>query len=76
VREGLRVTADYPQYLGRTPTPAEVTSWVNAFVNGSKTNEDVVAGFVGSVEYFKNHNGDAQDWLNQAVLALLGPGGF
>ncbi|HEV3444612.1 MAG TPA: DUF4214 domain-containing protein, partial [Gemmataceae bacterium] len=75
-REGQRVTADYQQYLGRTPTPAEVQSWVNAFVTGSKTNEDVVAGFVGSVEYFKNHNGDAQDWLNQAVLALLGPGGF
>jgi len=75
-REGLRVTADYQQYLGRTPTPAEVMSWVNAFVNGSKTNEDVVAGFVGSVEYFKNHNSDAQDWLNQTVLALLGPGGF
>jgi hypothetical protein len=75
-REGQRVTADYQQYLGRTPTPAEVKSWVNTFVNGSKTNEDVVAGFVGSVEYFKNHNSDAQDWLNHAVLALLGPGGF
>src|SRR5207237_4594788 len=57
-REGQRVTADYQQYLGRSPSAAEVAGWVSAFESGTKTNEDVVAGFVGSVEYFKKHNAD------------------
>jgi hypothetical protein len=40
------------------------------------TNEAVVAGFVGSTEYFQKHNGDPQDWWNQAVQALFGAAGF
>jgi hypothetical protein len=75
-REGQRVAADYQQYLGRTPTAAEVASWVNDFESGAVTNENVVAGFVGSVEYFQKYNGDAQHWWNQAVQALFGASGF
>src|SRR5437879_382964 len=40
-REGNRVRADYQTFLGRTPAPSEVTSWVKAFSNGL-TNESLV----------------------------------
>jgi hypothetical protein len=75
-REGQRVTADYQQYLGRTPADSEVAGWVSAFESGSKTNEDVIAGFVGSAEYFNRHNSHLQEWWNQAVSALFGAAGF
>jgi streptogramin lyase len=75
-REGNRVTADYVQYLGRNPAAAEVAGWVNAFETGAATNEAVVAGFVGSPEYFRKQNSEPQDWWFQAVLVLYGPAGF
>jgi hypothetical protein len=50
-REGERVAADYLQLLGRTASNAEIAGWVQAIQQG-KANEDVVAGFVASVEYF------------------------
>jgi hypothetical protein len=75
-REGQRVVADYQQYLGRTPTAAEIAAWVNDFESGAVANENVVAGFVGSLEYFQKNNGAAQPWWNQAVQALFGASGF
>src|SRR5262249_37157584 len=71
-REGQRVTADYQRYLNRTPSAAEVTGWVNAFENGGQTNEDVVAGFLGSAEYFQGHSGNASDWFASAFQAVFG----
>jgi hypothetical protein len=56
-REGQRVTADYETYLHRAPTQAEVAGWVGDFLNGYR-NEDVVAGFVGSQEYYLAHAGN------------------
>jgi len=50
-REGDRVAADYMQLLGRTASNAEIAGWVQAIQQG-EANEDVVAGFVASVEYF------------------------
>jgi streptogramin lyase len=75
-REGQRVGADYQQYLGRTPADAEVAGWVGAFESGAKTNEDVIAGFAGSAEYFNRHNNTLQEWWNQAVAALFGAAGY
>ena len=40
-------------FLGRGPVPAEVDGWVTRFLQGA-SNEDVVAGFVGSREHFYN----------------------
>ncbi len=71
-RETDRVAADYLKYLGRAPSSAEVAGWVNAFVQGLATNEYVIAGFVGSAEYFEKHYGDAVDWLFSAYHAALG----
>src|SRR5207247_1046390 len=68
-REGNRVRADYQTFLGRTPTQSEVASWVRAFSNGL-TNESLVAGFLGSTEYYNNPNkgkGDNLDWINSAT---------
>jgi hypothetical protein len=53
-RESQRVTADYQNFLGRSPVQSEVNGWVLAFLNGY-SNEDVIAGFVGSQEYYSMH---------------------
>ena len=63
------VTAAYQHYLGRTPAPSEVAGWVGAFEAGQATNEDVVAGFLASAEFFQAHGGDPGDWFAQAALA-------
>jgi len=71
-REGIRVRADYQTYLGRTASDSEVNGWVQAFANNLVTNEDVVAGFVGSPEYFQTHYDNAADWLFSAYSDVLG----
>ncbi len=71
-RETLRVTADYLNYLGRAPTAAEVAQWVKAFEQGWITNEDVLAGFVGSAEYFQKHGAIDWGWLRTAYQDILG----
>jgi hypothetical protein len=71
-REGIRVRADYQTYLGRGPSDAEVAAWVDAFANHQASNEDVVAGFVGSPEYFAKHYDNAADWIFSAFNDVLG----
>jgi hypothetical protein len=73
-REGQRVTANYQTYLGRAPSPGEVNLWVNLFVNEGVSNESMVAGFVGSPEYYQNAQkgqGNAARWIAQAYLDVL-----
>jgi cyclophilin family peptidyl-prolyl cis-trans isomerase len=70
-REGIRVAADYTTYLGRTASQAEINAWVDLFINHGARNEDVVAGFVGSPEYFNAHGDNSADWLTAAYLAIL-----
>ena len=70
-REGMRVRGDYQKYLGRTPAQAEVDGWINAFVNHTASNEDVLAGFIQSPEYYRSHGGDARDWLFAAYNDAL-----
>ena len=53
-REGIVVQGDYVRYLGRQASTAEVQGWVSDFEHGN-SNENVVAGFVGSDEYFQKH---------------------
>jgi hypothetical protein len=71
-REGQLVTRDYEQFLGRSPGSAESGSWVNAFENGVLTNEDIVAGFVGSAEYFQDNGSAPGKWWTRAVTTLFG----
>jgi hypothetical protein len=71
-REGQRITADYQTYLGRLPTADEVALWVQAFNAGHGiSNEDIIAGFVGSPEFFQSHQGDTIDWLISAYEDIL-----
>jgi hypothetical protein len=53
-REGIVVQGDYVRYLSRQASDAEVQGWVSDFEHGY-SNENVVAGFVGSDEYFQRH---------------------
>jgi cyclophilin family peptidyl-prolyl cis-trans isomerase len=70
-REGIRVASDYTNYLGRTASQAEINAWVDLFVHHGAQNEDVVAGFVGSPEYFLTHGDNSADWLTAAYLSIL-----
>ncbi len=71
-REHDRVAADYERFLGRAPTDAEVAQWVNAFAQDLATNEYVIAGFLGSTEYYLKNYDDAVDWLFALYADALG----
>jgi hypothetical protein len=71
-REAQRITADYQTYLGRLPSASEVANWVQAFNGYGISNEDIVAGFVGSPEFFQKHKADITDWLVSAYEVILG----
>ncbi|MGH7135153.1 MAG: DUF4214 domain-containing protein, partial [Pirellulales bacterium] len=49
------ISADYEKFLGRAPDPSGLSYWLQQFKNGA-TNEDVVAGFTGSPEYYDKHS--------------------
>ncbi|HEV3343815.1 MAG TPA: DUF4214 domain-containing protein [Pirellulales bacterium] len=50
------IDADYFHYLGRAADPGGLTYWLTQFAAGA-TNEDVIAGFTGSAEYYKDKTG-------------------
>jgi phosphatidylinositol-3-phosphatase len=50
------INADYFHYLGRTADQGGLQYWLGQFANGA-TNEDVIAGFTGSAEYYKDKTG-------------------
>jgi hypothetical protein len=54
-REAEIIRGDYTTYLDRSPADAEVAGWVLAFESGY-SNENVIAGFVASDEFFKLHS--------------------
>jgi V8-like Glu-specific endopeptidase len=76
-REAQRITADYQRYLGRAPESAVVVDgWVRAFLAGAN-NEDVIAGFVGSAEYFRDPAkgaGSVDSWVRSAYEDVLNRG--
>jgi hypothetical protein len=71
-RESIRVIANYQSYLGRPASAQEVSSWVNAFAQGM-SNEDMIAGFIASPEYYNGKGiGDRLDWVKSAYQDVLG----
>ena len=50
------INADYQHYLGRPADPGGLNYWLAQFAAG-QTNEDVIAGFTGSAEYYKDKTG-------------------
>ena len=74
-REAIRIRQNYVTYLNRQPSQQEVDAYVTLFVQGVLTNEDVVARFIGSLEYYLNPirgNGRARDWVVMAYQQVLG----
>jgi hypothetical protein len=73
-RETQRITAAYQTYLGRTPESPEVLNqWVKAFLSGA-SNENVIARFVGSAEYFLDlakGGGTVDGWITSAYADVL-----
>jgi hypothetical protein len=62
-REKEHVTSDYRHYLSRSPDLTGLDFWSDQFINHGRTNEDLIAGFIGSDEYFQ-----------QAILPAPFPG--
>lgn len=50
------INDDYMHYLGRAADSGGLTYWLSQFAAGA-TNEDVIAGFTGSAEYYKEKTG-------------------
>jgi hypothetical protein len=70
-RETQVILNDYQKYLGRSAGATEVNGWVTAFEQG-ETNEQIVAQFTGSTEYFFAKDGTIESWLTGIYQSLLG----
>jgi YD repeat-containing protein len=70
-REGQRITADYQQLLGRGPEPGAVDFWLRQYQQ-EVSNENVVAGIVGSPANFQRLENNVVDWVFGAYEAILG----
>jgi hypothetical protein len=49
------INDDYTHYLGRSADPNGLDFWLSQFAAGA-TDEDVIAGFTGSAEYYDEHS--------------------
>jgi hypothetical protein len=65
------IRAAYLKYLGRTPSPAEVTGWRVGMQSGV-SDERLEAYFIGSREYIANHGGPGAGWVVGLYQDLLG----
>jgi len=65
------VTQDYLQLLHRTPSAAEVNSWVG-LLKGGLSDEQVLAGFTSSAEFYQQAGGTDQAWLDALYHDVLG----
>jgi hypothetical protein len=68
---GRIVVNDYRQLLGRTPAPIEVAGWIAAMRLGM-TDEQVLASFGGSNEYYQRAGGTDRLWIDSLYRDLLG----
>ncbi|HLJ94497.1 MAG TPA: DUF4214 domain-containing protein [Gemmataceae bacterium] len=68
--ESIVVSADYQNYLGRSADASEVAGWVNALEHGM-SDEQVVAAFVGSDEFYAAHGSSSQSWLTGAYQFIF-----
>jgi hypothetical protein len=65
------VTQDYLQLLHRTPFAVEVNSWVGLLKSGL-SDEQVLAGFTSSAEYYLQAGRTDQAWLDALYHDVLG----
>jgi Domain of unknown function (DUF4214) len=64
------ITADYVQLLHRTPTSPEVNQWIGLMKSGL-TDEQSLAGFTSSPEYYQQAGGTDQAWLDALYHDVL-----
>ncbi len=70
-RETQRIADDYYRLLNRGPDSDGLAYWTNRFLQGT-SNEDLVASFVGSDEYFAGRSfGDPREFIVQAYYDIL-----
>jgi hypothetical protein len=65
------VTQDYMQLLHRVPSAAEVASWVSQS-KGGLGDEQALAGFTSSPEYYLQAGGTDPGWLDALYRDVLG----
>jgi hypothetical protein len=65
------VTQDYLQLLHRTPSADEVSSWVGLLKAGL-SDEQVLASFTSSAEYYQQAGGSDQGWVDALYHDMLG----
>ena len=66
------VTAAYEQYLGRAPSANEATPFVNQFLQGKLTDEQLEANVLSLPEYISAHGGSANStWVTSVYQNLL-----
>jgi hypothetical protein len=65
------VSEDYSQFLQRTPSAAEVGSWAALMKNGL-TDEQLLAAFTSSPEYYLLAGGTDQSWVEALYRDVLG----
>jgi tRNA (mo5U34)-methyltransferase len=64
------VAVYYALYLGRKPSPDDISHWVAVLMRGASP-EYLQAEFLGSDEYFKNQGGSNRRWLDAVYTQLL-----
>jgi len=72
-REAMVVQNDYFTFLGRDATSPDVNYWVARFSQGAE-NEDIVAGFIASPEYYNGATkgqSSRSGWLDSAYQDLF-----
>ncbi len=65
------VTQDYQQLLRRTPSAAEVSSWIGV-LRGGFSAEQMLASFTSSAEYYLRVGGTDRAWLEALYEDVLG----
>jgi hypothetical protein len=65
------IAKDYLQLLGRDPAPNELAAWIAAMEQGT-TDEQVLAAFTASPEYYQRAGGTDKAWLDALYHDVLG----
>jgi hypothetical protein len=68
--ESLLIAGDYQRYLGRPATASEIAGWVNSLQLGL-SDEQVVAAFVASDEFYADQGSGLQGWLTGVYQTVL-----
>jgi hypothetical protein len=68
------IVSYYQRFLLRTPSSNEVSGWLSLMAQG-ESDEQIIAGFLGSPEYFQNPakgNNNNTSWVNSIYQDLIG----